>query len=72
VIRAAGWHAGYPGLIPGRDGLYTFECILQRFESASAEILRYIKTIIYFICLFMLTVIFYFQLNPTLQSHRKR
>jgi hypothetical protein len=35
----------------GRDGLYTFGCIPQRFESALANILRYIKTLIYFICL---------------------
>jgi hypothetical protein len=49
VVRAAEKHAGDPGSIPGRDGLYTFGCIPQRFESASAEILRYIKTLIYFI-----------------------
>jgi hypothetical protein len=27
VFRAAGWHAGDPGLILCRDGLYTFECM---------------------------------------------
>jgi hypothetical protein len=46
VVRVADWHAGDPGSIPGRDGLYTFGCIPQRFESASAEILRYMKTLI--------------------------
>jgi hypothetical protein len=46
VVRAADWHTDDPGSIPGRDGLYTFGCIPQRFESASAEILRYIKTLI--------------------------
>jgi hypothetical protein len=46
VVRVAHWHAGDPGSIPGRDGRYTFGCIFQRFESASAEILRYIKTVI--------------------------
>jgi hypothetical protein len=35
--------------ILGRNGLYTLGCIPQRFESASAEILRYIKAFIYFI-----------------------
>jgi hypothetical protein len=46
----AGWHASDPGSIIGRDGLYTFGCIPQRFESA----LRYLKTLIYvFIYLFM-------------------
>jgi hypothetical protein len=44
VVRWAGWHAGDPGSIPGSEGLYTFGCVPQRFESASAEILRYIKT----------------------------
>jgi hypothetical protein len=27
VVRAAGWHAGDPGSILGRDSLYTFGCI---------------------------------------------
>jgi hypothetical protein len=27
VVRAAGWHAGDPGSIFTRDGLYTFGCI---------------------------------------------
>jgi hypothetical protein len=49
VVRAAGWHAGYPGSILGRDGLFTFGCIPQRFESTLVEILRYIKTLILFI-----------------------
>jgi hypothetical protein len=43
MVRAAGWHTGDPGSIFGKDGLYTFICIPQSFESASAEILRYIK-----------------------------
>jgi hypothetical protein len=47
VVRAAGWNAGDPGLIPGRDGLYTFGYIPQRFESASVEVLRCIKPLIY-------------------------
>jgi hypothetical protein len=34
---------------PGRDSLYTSGCTPQCFESASAEILRCIKTLIYFI-----------------------
>jgi hypothetical protein len=40
-----GWHAGDPGSILGSDGLFAFACtcIPQRFESALAEILRYIK-----------------------------
>jgi hypothetical protein len=59
VVRAAGWHAGDPGSIPGRDGLYTFGCIPQRFESASVEMLRYIKPLIYlFIYLFHLFIYF--------------
>jgi hypothetical protein len=41
VVRAAGWHIGDPGSIPGRDDLYTFGGIPLRFESASAEILRF-------------------------------
>jgi hypothetical protein len=50
VVRAADWLAGDPGSIPGRDGLYAFGCIphAQRFDSASVEILRYIKIVIYF------------------------
>jgi hypothetical protein len=47
VVRAAGWHAGDPGSIRGRDSLYTFGCMSQCFESALAEILRYIKPLIY-------------------------
>jgi hypothetical protein len=47
VVRAADWHTGDPGSIFGRDGLCTFECIPQRFESASAETLHYIKAFIY-------------------------
>jgi hypothetical protein len=47
VVRAAGWHAGDPGSILGR--VYTFGCIPQLFESASAEILCYMKTLNYFI-----------------------
>jgi hypothetical protein len=27
VVRAAGWHAGDPGAILGRDGFYAFGCI---------------------------------------------
>jgi hypothetical protein len=54
VVRAAGWHAGDPGSILGRDGLCTFGCIPQRFESALVEILRYINTLIY---------LFYFNFN---------
>jgi hypothetical protein len=50
VVRAAGGHASNPGSILGRDALYSFGCIPQCFESASAEILGYIKTLIYFIC----------------------
>jgi hypothetical protein len=53
VVRAAGWHAGNPGSITGRDGLYKFGCIPQRFESASAEILRYIKTLIHLLNLLL-------------------
>jgi hypothetical protein len=41
VVRAARWHAGDPGSIPGSGGLYIFGCIPKRLESASAEILRY-------------------------------
>jgi hypothetical protein len=48
VVSAVGWHAGYPGSILGREGLYTFRCIPQRFESTSVEILCYIKTFISF------------------------
>jgi hypothetical protein len=33
VVRAVGLHAGDPGSIPGRDGLYIFGCIPQCFES---------------------------------------
>jgi hypothetical protein len=44
VVRVAGWHAGNPGLILGRDGLYTFGCTPQCFRSDLAEILRYINT----------------------------
>jgi hypothetical protein len=59
VVRAAGWHTSDPGSIFGRYSLYTFvnndrrwslditgrkrRCISQRFESALAEILCYIK-----------------------------
>jgi hypothetical protein len=39
--------------ILGRDGLYTYGCIPQRFESASAEILRYIIAFIYFFIFFI-------------------
>jgi hypothetical protein len=57
VVRAASWHAGDPGSILSRDGIYTFGCISQRFESALAEILRYIKTsFILFILNIKLTV----------------
>jgi hypothetical protein len=42
VVRAGYWYVGDPGSILGRDGLYTFGCIPQCFESASVEILRYI------------------------------
>jgi hypothetical protein len=52
LVRVAGWHAGDPGSILGRDGLYTFGCIPQRFESASAERLRYIKAFIYLFLFF--------------------
>jgi hypothetical protein len=60
VVRAVDWHADDPGSFPGRDGLYTFGCIpyAQRFESASAEILRYIKTLIYFIYFYPVTNLF--------------
>jgi hypothetical protein len=47
MVRAADWHAGDPGSILGRDGLCTFGCTPQRFESSSAEILRYIKAFLY-------------------------
>jgi hypothetical protein len=47
VVRAAGWHAGDLGFNLSRDGLYTCGCIPQRYESASVEILRSIKTLIY-------------------------
>jgi hypothetical protein len=43
VVRAAGCHAGEPGSILCRGDLYTFGCTPQRFESALAEILSYIK-----------------------------
>jgi hypothetical protein len=46
VVNSAGWHADDPGSILGRDRLYTFGCIPQRFESASAEIMSYIKAFI--------------------------
>jgi hypothetical protein len=48
VVRAAGWHVGDLRSILGRDSLYTFGCIPQRFESVSADILRYIKPLILF------------------------
>jgi hypothetical protein len=51
VVRAEGWHAGYPDSILGRDGLYTFGCITQRFESALVEILRYIKKLFFYLYL---------------------
>jgi hypothetical protein len=35
------------GHILGKDSLSTFGCIPQHFESASADILSYIKTLIY-------------------------
>jgi hypothetical protein len=56
MVRATGWHSGDPDSIPGRDGLYTFgyTCISQHFESASAEILRYIKPLIYIYFIFIL------------------
>jgi hypothetical protein len=47
VVTVAGWHAGDQGSILGRDGLYTFGCVPQHFESASAKILHYINTLIY-------------------------
>jgi hypothetical protein len=49
-----------PGSILCRDGLYTLGCIPQRSESALAEILRYIKAIIYFIILFILFYFFFY------------
>jgi hypothetical protein len=42
VVRAVCWPAGDPGLMLCRDGFYTFGNIAQRFEYASAYILRYI------------------------------
>jgi hypothetical protein len=36
VVKAAGWHADDLGSIFGRDGLYTIECIPQRFVYTSA------------------------------------
>jgi hypothetical protein len=32
VVRVAGWHAGDPGSILGRDDLYTFGDMPQRFQ----------------------------------------
>jgi hypothetical protein len=44
VMRAAGWYAGDTGLIPGRDRASIWMYSLQRFESALAKILHYIKS----------------------------
>jgi hypothetical protein len=60
VVRAAGWHVRDPGSILGRDSLYTFGCIPQHFESALAEVLRYVKTLVYF---------FYFLYKPLLKMY---
>jgi hypothetical protein len=47
VVRTAGWHAGDSGSILGRDSLYVFRCTAKRFEFASAEVLRYVKTLFF-------------------------
>jgi hypothetical protein len=53
VVRVAGWHASDPGSILSRDGLYIFGCISQRFESTLVEILCYVKTLIYFLEIYL-------------------
>jgi hypothetical protein len=63
VVRAARWHAGDPVSIRPWQGrpLYIFlDVNPSAFESASAEILRYIKTFIYFITMEAMLVVHYF------------
>jgi hypothetical protein len=48
VVRAAGWHAGDPGSILGRDGLHTFGRIPQRCEHSWDGYVRYTKFLISF------------------------
>jgi hypothetical protein len=43
VVRATGWHAGDPGSILGRDGLYTFGCISPEPWAFSDRYVRYTK-----------------------------